>query len=338
MTGPLTVREVVEVPGPWTHRRVAANGARFHVAEIGSGPLVLLLHGFPELWWAWRHQLPALAEAGYRAVAMDLRGYGGSDKTPRGYDPFTTADDVAGVIRSLGETRATVVGHDWGGLVAWALAVLRPDQVDAVAALSAPHPRRVIAGMRDPRQMRAARHLLAFQRPLLPERRITADDGAYVEQLLRTWAAPDGSAAFPDDEAVWRYRSAMQLWPAPHCALEYHRWLLRSLPRRDGRRFATRMREPVRVPVLQVHGALDPVVLPRTAAGSSEYVAGPYQWALLDGVGHFPHEEAPVRTTRLLLDWLRTTRPGQRQPPVDTGSTASPPSANASRTSGNDSA
>ena len=94
----------IEIPGPWQHRHVAANGARFHVAEAGpaDGPLVLLLHGFPEFWWAWRDQLPALAAAGYRAVAMDLRGYGGSDKTPDGYDPVTLAQDVSGVVKALG--------------------------------------------------------------------------------------------------------------------------------------------------------------------------------------------------------------------------------------------
>ena len=111
--------DVVLPEGPWTHRQVAANGARFHVVEAGEGPLVLLLHGFPMFWWTWRRQLPALAEAGYRAVAMDLRGYGGSDKTPRGYDPFTLSGDVAGVVRSLGSATATLVGHGWGGLLAW---------------------------------------------------------------------------------------------------------------------------------------------------------------------------------------------------------------------------
>jgi pimeloyl-ACP methyl ester carboxylesterase len=302
VTGPLSPTDVVEVPGDWSHRRVAANGARFHIAEAGQGPLVLLLHGFPELWWAWRYQLPLLAEAGFHAVAMDLRGYGGSDKTPRGYDPFTLAEDVAGVVRSLGETRATLVGHDWGGLVAWTTAIMRPANVSRLAVVSAPHPRRVIAGMRHPRQVKAASHLLAFQRPVLPERRITADDAAYVERLLRHWSAP--SSKFPDEEAAWRYRSAMQLWPAPHCALEYHRWLVRSLPRADGRRFAAKMKEPVRAPVLQIHGARDPVVLPRTAAGSTEYVAGSYRWTLVDEVGHFPHEEAPEFTTTTLLDWL----------------------------------
>ena len=83
MNGNGSLRDTVDVPGPWEHRYIAANGARFHVASMGDGPLLVLLHGFPEFWWAWRHQLPELAAAGWRTVAMDLRGYGGSDKTPR---------------------------------------------------------------------------------------------------------------------------------------------------------------------------------------------------------------------------------------------------------------
>ncbi|WP_117214559.1 alpha/beta fold hydrolase, partial [Allorhizocola rhizosphaerae] len=110
------------VDGPWAHRFVSANGSRFHVAELGSGPLVLLLHGFPEFWWAWHHQLPLLADAGFRAVAVDLRGYGASDKPPRGYDGFTLAADVTGLIRGLGERRAIVAGAGAGGLIAWAAA------------------------------------------------------------------------------------------------------------------------------------------------------------------------------------------------------------------------
>ena len=94
---------------------VAANGARFHVAVAGEGPLVLLLHGFPTFWWTWRHQLPALAAAGHRVAAMDLRGFGASDKPPRGYDPRTLAEDVSGVIRSLGDRDAVVVGQGLGG-------------------------------------------------------------------------------------------------------------------------------------------------------------------------------------------------------------------------------
>lgn len=119
----------VRLDGPWTHRDVAANGARFHIAELGDGPLVLLLHGFPQFWWTWRHQLTALADAGFRAVAMDLRGVGGSDRTPRGYDPANLALDITGVIRSLGEPDAALVGHDMGGYLAWTAAVMRPKLV-----------------------------------------------------------------------------------------------------------------------------------------------------------------------------------------------------------------
>ena len=103
--------------GPWTHRFVGANGSRFHVVEAGTGPLVLFLHGFPEFWWAWHQMLPAVADAGFRAVAVDLRGYGASDKPPRGYDGYTLAADVAGLIRALGERSATVVGTGVGGMI-----------------------------------------------------------------------------------------------------------------------------------------------------------------------------------------------------------------------------
>lgn len=293
----------IDVPGPWRHRYVSANGARFHVVEAGSGPLVLLLHGFPEFWWAWRHQLPALAAAGYRAVAMDLRGYGGSDKTPRGYDPFTSSADVSGVIRALGEPRATLVGHGWGGFLAWSTAVLQALHVSRLAVVSAPHPLRLrgIARLRAPG---AWLDSLSFQVPILPERRLLANEAIEVEHLLRRWSRP----GWPDSETAMRYRQAIMLWPAPHCALEYHRWAGRSQLRSDGRRFASRMRAPVGAPVLQVHGTIDRAVPMVSARGGEEYVRGPYRWCELEGVGHFPPEEAPVAFTRELLEWLEETR------------------------------
>src|SRR6201985_3840796 len=133
----------IAISGPWTHRTVSANGTRFHVASIGDGPLVLLLHGFPEFWWTWRTQLVTLAAAGYRAVAVDLRGYGDSDKPPRGYDLITAAADAAGLIRALGEANATIVGHDWGGLTAWTLAAYFPKAVRRLAVVSMAHPLRM---------------------------------------------------------------------------------------------------------------------------------------------------------------------------------------------------
>jgi pimeloyl-ACP methyl ester carboxylesterase len=289
----------VDVPGPWRHRHVAANGARFHVAESGSGPLVLLLHGFPEFWWAWRHQLPALADAGYRAVAMDLRGYGSSDKPPRGYDPVTLARDVVGVIRSLGAREATLVGQGWGGYVSWAVAALHPEHSRGLVPVTATHPSRLGALLRSPR---LGRHLLGMQVPWLPERRIRARGSQYVETLLASWSAPESS--FPDAEQARRYRAAMSLWPSPHCALEYHRWVVRSRLRTDGRRFAAAMRTPVRVPVLQILGGQD-TVIPRAAARvPPSLVHGPREVAVLQRAGHFPHEECPEEFSATLLEWL----------------------------------
>ena len=303
--------DAVEVPGPWQHRHVAANGARFHVAQAGPehGRLVVLLHGFPEFWWAWRHQLPALAEAGHRVVAMDLRGYGGSDRTPDGYDPMTLAQDVSGVVKALGARDAVLVGHGWGGYVAWATAAIHPPQVAALAAVSAPHPATMLAALRrgpaGPAGP-AVRHLLAMQLPMRPERRLARAGSGFLEQHLRAWSAP--ASGFPSPDTLSAYQRTIALWPSSHCALEYHRWLLRSRLRADGRRFGRLIAPPVRQPVCLVTGDRDPAVPVATVTASREHVAGPVEEHVLPGVGHFPHEEAPGSLTVLLLDWLARTR------------------------------
>ncbi len=281
---------------------VAANGARFHVATMGEGPLVLMLHGFPEFWWTWRHQLPALAAAGHRVAAMDLRGFGASDKPPRGYDPSTLAQDAAGVIRSLGERDAVVVGHGLGGLVGWTMSVVHPRQVRRLVAVAVPHPLRLRRShLTRAEQLRASRHLLAFQAPVLPERTLVADDAAQVARLLREWSA-DSSWLDADTEA--RYREAAQIPGVAHSAMEAYRWAVRSIPRTDGVRWVRRMSSPVTVPTLQVHGALDRNVLLTSARGSERYVEGPFRLQVLADVGHFPQEEAPEVFTRLLTGWL----------------------------------
>ncbi|WP_344523794.1 alpha/beta hydrolase [Streptomyces albiaxialis] len=300
---------VVRTEGPWTHRDVAANGARFHIAEMGEGPLVLLLHGFPQFWWTWRHQLPALADAGYRAVAMDLRGVGGSDRTPRGYDPANLALDVTGVIRSLGEPDAALVGHDLGGYLAWTAAVMRPKLIRRLAVSSMPHPRRWRASMLgDARQTAASSYIWGFQRPWVPERQLVADNGALVGRLIRDWAGPK-LAGPAEDAAVENYRRAMCVPSTAHCSIEPYRWMVRSMARPDGVQFYRRMKRPVRVPTLHLHGSLDPVMRTRSAAGSGEYVEAPYRWRLFDGLGHWPHEEDPAAFTTELVHWLSDPEP-----------------------------
>lgn len=293
---------LVLVDGPWEHRFVAANGARFHVAEQGEGPLVLLLHGFPQFWWAWRHQLSALAEAGYRACALDLRGYGASDKPPRGYDTRTSATDVASVLRSLGGSRAAIVGHGWGGWIAWAMPTLQPTVTRAVASVSMPHPlvfRK--ASLTQPAQLKASGYLAGLQRPFIPERQMTVN-GGYVQRLLREWASPEGIWPSPQEASL--YAEAMALPFVAHSAAEYYRWVVRSQLRPDGWRFAASMRTPITVPVLQLHGAHDPVVLPRTALEPVEAVTGRFERHLVPDAGHFLPEEAPDVVTAHLLDWL----------------------------------
>jgi pimeloyl-ACP methyl ester carboxylesterase len=289
------------------HRGISANGIRLHVAECGQGPLVVLLHGFPEFWWSWRHQLTGLADAGYRAVAVDLRGYGDSDKPPRGYDLWTLAGDVAGLVRALGEREARIVGHDWGGLIGWTVAALHPRLVHSLAVVAAPHPRAVRrAVLRDPRgQGRAtARYALGFQLPRWPERSLRVDGAARVERIMRAWAGPAWAASGDFADAVERNRAAMLVPGVAHCAMEYYRWAARSQLRAEGRRFARAVTRPADLPVLQVHGADDPCLLERTAAGSARWAGADFRSEVLPATGHFPHQERPVAVTELLTAFL----------------------------------
>jgi pimeloyl-ACP methyl ester carboxylesterase len=297
---------VVLVEGPWRHRDVTASGLRFHVAEHGpsDGPLVLLLHGFPEFWWSWRHQLVALGDAGFHAVAPDLRGYGATDKPPRGYDAYTLANDVAGLVRALGHPGAWVVGHDWGGVLGWATATLHPGVVNRLTTVSIPHPLRMAQALkRDWAQARMSAYIGFFQTPMLPERRLIQGD--LVGELLHRWGGP----GFPDAETERRCTEAMAIPATANCALEYYRWAFRSQVRPSGRRYLRLLAEGVQVPVLQLHGALDGCIRTESAHGSGAYAHSGYELEVLDGLGHFPHEEDPELVSALLLEHVAGTTP-----------------------------
>ncbi|GIG30329.1 alpha/beta fold hydrolase [Cellulomonas marina] len=299
------------VEGPWRHRFVPANGSRFHVALAGpedhDAPLVVLLHGVPQYWWAWRHQLPALAAAGYRVAAMDVRGTGGSDKPPQGYDVPTLATDVAGVVGSLGADRAVVVGAGTGGEIAWGMTAFQPGVLRGVAVLGAPHPldsRRTPGASLRPS---AVGRLAFVQLPSLPERAMTSGD--LVARLLDEWGGVPG---WPDAATLEAYRRAARVPFAAHSQLEQLRWLLRSGVRPDGARYVARLREAAPLPVLQLHGTRDGLRSSARAPLSSAaaaVVGGRYRYEVLPGVGHFLAEQAPARVTALLLEWLRDVSP-----------------------------
>ena len=297
---------VVLTEGPWTHRFVGANGSRFHVVEAGTGPLVLFLHGFPEFWWAWHDILPQVADAGFRAVAVDLRGYGASDKPPRGYDGYTMAADVTGLIRALGERSAMIVGAGAGGMIGWTAAAFHPKLVSRLVVLGAAHPLRMRAALlADPRgQLAAMTPIMRFQVPRY-EHVLTKDDAAVVGELLTRWGGPAWTSTAEYAEYEARCREAMQIPQAAFCALEAYRWVFRSAMRLQGYRFVKLMQSPLITPTLQLHGSQDQATLPRTAQGSGRYVIAQYEWRLIEGAGHFLHQETPDVVTGEILRWLK---------------------------------
>ncbi|NNU26107.1 alpha/beta fold hydrolase [Isoptericola sediminis] len=296
------------VDGPWRHEFVAANGSRFHVAVAGPrptngdrDPLVVLLHGFPQFWWAWRHQIAALADAGMQVAALDVRGVAASDKPPSGRDVPTRTRDVAGVIRSVGHDRAVVVGAGTGGALAWAMSALQPAVTAAVAAVSAPHPGRLHVPGRGILTPAARRLFAAAQLPGVLERRLQDADG--VAGILDA-----GSDRPLDPEAVARYREALRVPFAAHNTVDALRWLSRTSSHPAGRRYLAALKRPVDVPVLQLHGAADGFLRRETADLDGAALARDFRFEVVEGAGHFLPEEAPDAVTVLLLDWLR--RPG----------------------------
>lgn len=300
----------VRIDGPWAHRDVHANGIRLHVTEVGEGPLVLLLHGFCEFWWSWRHQLVPLADAGFRAVAVDLRGYGDSDKPPRGYDAWTLAGDVGGLIKALGERNAHLVGHGWGGLLAWTVAAMHPRLVSSLSTVAAAHPltlrreiRRTMLRRKGNNQARALGHVFRAQLPLAPERWLTRDGAARVETLMRDWSNPQWTEQLGFEDVAARHRSAMLVRGAAHSSLEYYRWAVRAQLRGEGRRYSDAMQRRITVPVLQILGTTDPCILPTTVRASTVWATRPVTTHTIDAA-HYPHQEAPATTNRALTDFL----------------------------------
>lgn len=230
--GPVTLPDGT----PAASRRVGIGGLALHVVEAGpaDGPPVILLHGFPEFWFGWRHQIGPLARAGYRVIAPDQRGYGLSDK-PEGLDAYRLVRltrDVVALADALGLGRFGLAGHDWGGIVAWSVAARHPDRVERLAILNAPHPDttwRVIR--RDPVQLLRSYYVALFQLPGLPERMLAANDHAALARAL-TGSSRSGTFG-PEDLA--RYREAWTRPGALTAMLGWYRALVRRPPGRVGR-------------------------------------------------------------------------------------------------------
>ena len=313
------------------HRLLDVPGGRIHVAEQGSGSLVLLVHGFPECWYSWRHQLPALAEAGFRAVAMDVRGYGRSSK-PTAIGAYRMLDhvaDVVGVITALGADEAIVAGHDWGSPIAANSALLRPDLVRAVALLSVPYtprggprPTGVLAGVGGDEEF----YVTYFQEPGRAEGEIEPDVRTWLAGLYAALSGdaeppPDGGSVFLVPEGGRMADRFPSGGPLPGWLTEedldvyagefertgfagaLHRY--RNMDR-DWEDLAAWDGAPVRQPSLFLAGARDATLgwLGGAIERFGTTLPGLVASHVLDGCGHWVQQERPDEVNRLLVDWL----------------------------------
>jgi pimeloyl-ACP methyl ester carboxylesterase/2-polyprenyl-6-methoxyphenol hydroxylase-like FAD-dependent oxidoreductase len=274
------------------------DGVRLHIVESGSGPLVVLLHGYPEFWYSWRHQIPALAGAGFRAVAVDLRGYNTSDK-PLGVDAYrlpTLARDVARLIPRLGAEQAVVVGHDWGGVIAWHLAMHHPEVVRRLVVMNAPHPERFRAGMRSLRQLRRSWYIGFYQLPAIPEAYVRWGDYGFLRTAFRGAARPN--AFTPDD--VQRYRDALSRPGALTAALNYYRAVPRVML--DTANDPNRSRR-IDAPALVIWGEQDIFLGPELAEPDRSLVPD-LRVERLPQASHWVQMDQPELVNDLLLEFI----------------------------------
>jgi len=284
-----------------SHGYAQVGGVRLHYAECGVGErLVVLLHGFPECWYSWRHQLKALG-ARYRVVAPDMRGYNLSDKPGRveDYQMKRLVDDVTGLIRHFGAREAAVVGHDWGGAVAWAVAQYYPDYVWKLASLQTPPPA-VWGKNLTLRQLLRSWYMFFFQLPSIPEWWMRRDDFAGLGRMLRATSRP-GTFTDGDIEVL---KSALREPGAVTGGVNYYRANLRAFLSRGLGDKQIRKHERIRVPTLFIYGERDFAIIPETVAGVGEYVDAPYTELRLGRSNHWVQQEAPAEVNAALLSFL----------------------------------
>jgi pimeloyl-ACP methyl ester carboxylesterase len=318
-----------------THRIVEANGIRIHVAEQGSGPLVLLCHGFPESWYSWRHQLKALAQAGYRAVAPDMRGYGDTDRPAEidRYTLFHLVGDMVGVLDALEEKNAVIVGHDWGAPVAWHAALMRPDRFRAVVGLSVPYrPRgRVAPTTVMPQDADSMFYQLYFQAPGVAEAELEADARVSLRKTLYSGSggvprrnpgtASSGVGMVPRTGGfLSRTRDPASLPPwLTEADIDVYAQQFKGSGFRGGLNWYRNIDRnwelmapfagaSVNVPALYMAGDLDLVVsFPRmkeVIADLPRYIPQLKASIMLPGCGHWTQQERPAEVNAAIIDFL----------------------------------
>jgi pimeloyl-ACP methyl ester carboxylesterase len=268
---------------------------RLHYVEAGEGPLVVLLHGFPEFWYGWRLQIKPLAEAGFRVVAPDMRGYNLSSrpKSVKAYETDRLTADIHGLIQECGVKSAQLVGHDWGGSVAWATAMNYPEVVDRLAILNAAHPRKLSQGLHHPSQLRKSWYFFFFNLPDLPESVVRADHWHFFRHFLH-----DARPAYTPEE-IERY---IEAWSQPGAAkgmINYYRSSVRTSPKK-----AEAALRPISAPTLVIWGEGDHYLGPELAEPEHDDVPNLDRVERLPDASHWVHHDEAERVTQLLTDFF----------------------------------
>ena len=288
-------------PDNFDHRYIQINGIRMHYVQAGTGKrLLLLLHGFPEFWWSWRYQIAALSEH-FTVVAPDLRGYNQTDKPAWGYELDVLVHDVVSLIRELGYARAIVAGHDWGGNIAWSLAIAYPHRVERLIALNIPHPALIARALgRNWRQTLRSWYFLFFQLPFLPEAMIRANNYASVERAFRGMAVD--KSHFGDEELA-EFKAALAQPGALTAAINYYRALFRQGA--CGLFHGTGML--VQLPTLMIWGEEDTALGKELTYGTEQFVPD-LRIRYIPRCSHWVQQEQPDLVNQYMLEFLSDLR------------------------------
>ena len=282
----------------WTHGFAHMNGVRLHYVTQGEGPLLVLLHGFPEFWYSWRQQIPELAKH-FKVVAPDLRGYNESDK-PVGvanYRIDTLTADVMGLIRAFGEEKAIIVGHDWGGGIAWAFAADYPQATEKLIVMNCPHPTPFQKHLRaNRRQLRRSWYMFFFQIPWLPELGLRLTAKRFMEQAFRGMAIR--KEAFPDEE-LKRYVEAIRKPGAARAAINYYRAAFREVVRRGERQFAK-----IACPTLLIWGEEDIALGKELTYDMEQYFTDRFEIKYIPQCSHWVQQEQPELVNQYMVEFL----------------------------------
>jgi pimeloyl-ACP methyl ester carboxylesterase len=278
----------------WTHGYINTNGLQLHYVTQGEGPLMLMLHGFPEFWYSWRHQIPVFAQ-NFQVVALDLRGYNDSDK-PEAQSAYVMSEfikDVEGVIRALGYRTCTLIAHDWGGAIAWNFADAYPDMVEKLIVLNFPHPAKFAEGLRTPTQLLRSSYIFWFQIPHWPELNLQKDNYAAIDAIFSGTAFNQAAFTVADIDA---YKDAASKPGALTAMLNYYRNIFPQI-------LFSKTWDILEIPTLIIWGEQDTALGKELTYGTEAYVKN-LQIKYLSNSGHWVQQEQPETVTQLIREFL----------------------------------